>query len=74
MILLLKITEEDAQDKNRTIETEITEEMLIVPALVAHNTTEQAIMPKSMVPDLGWFDHSYLSPTQRWYCKDISIE
>ena len=28
--------------------------MLTVPALVVQN--EQAVMPKNIVPDLGWFD------------------
>jgi len=48
----LRIIEEYALDKNRTIELETLENMLIVsaPAPVA---LEQTVMLKSMVPDPG---------------------
>jgi len=30
--------------------------MSVAPVPVTTNTNEQAIMPKNMVPDPGWFD------------------
>jgi len=50
----LRITKEDAS--NKTTETETTDTMLIVLAQVVQN--KQAVMPKSMVPDPGWFDEN----------------
>ena len=32
------------------------EEMSIAPVLAVHNQTEQIVIPKSIVPDLKWFD------------------
>jgi len=49
---MTRITKEDTS--NRTTETEITDEMLTVLALVVYN--EQVVMSKSMVLDPGWFD------------------
>jgi len=39
---------------NETIETEITNAMSTVPVQAVQN--KQAVIPKSIVPDLGWFD------------------
>ena len=49
---LLRITEEDILKETTDIET--TDKILTAPVLVVYN--EQAVMPKSMVPDLGWFN------------------
>jgi len=32
--------------------------MFVAPVPVTTNTNEQAVMPKNMVPDLGWFDRN----------------
>ena len=50
---LLRITDEYVSDKNITIELTILEDMSIVSVSVV---LEQAVMPKSMVLDLRWFD------------------
>ena len=52
----MKIIEEETLDKIRITETETTEEILTVSVLAVNNATEQAIMLKSIVPDLEWFD------------------
>ena len=52
----MRITKEDILDKNRTTETGTPEEILTALALVVHNITGQAIMSKSIVLDLRWFD------------------
>jgi len=54
-LVLLGITKDYALNRNRATELAL-EEMLIAPTLVVHNETTQAVMPKSMVLDLGWFD------------------
>jgi len=48
----LRITEEDTLE--RTIEIETIDTMSLVP--VVKNTIEQAVMPKSIVLNPGWFD------------------
>ena len=55
ILVLLGITKDYALNRNRATELAL-EEMLIAPTLVVHNETTQAVMPKSMVLDLGWFD------------------
>ena len=57
ILRLLKITKEYTLDKNRTTEPAILEEMSTASA-----TTEivQTVIPKSMVPDLKWFDEDWM--------------
>ena len=50
----MRITDEYVSNKNITIELAIPEDMLIVSVL------EQAVMPKSMVLDLKWFDRDQI--------------
>jgi len=52
----LRITEEYVSDRNRITEPTLSEEMSIAPILAVHDKTAQIVMPKSMVPDPGWFD------------------
>ena len=49
---LLRITKEDILD--RITKTETTDKILAASALVIYN--KQAVMSKSMVLDLGWFN------------------
>ena len=49
----LQITEEASSEYKQT-NTEIS--VAPIPAAVATSKNVQAGMPKSMVPDLGWFD------------------
>lgn len=53
----LRITDEYVSNKNITIELAIPEDMLIVSVSVV---LEQAVMPKSMVLDLKWFDRDQI--------------
>jgi len=52
----LKITEDNMS--NRSTEPAILEieEMLTAPVPAIYNKNIQITIPKSMVPDLGWFD------------------
>ena len=56
ILRLLRITRENMS--NRSIELAISEtkEMLTVPVLAIYNENVQIIIPKSIVPDPGWFD------------------
>jgi len=54
---LLRIIKEYISDRNRTIELASSEEILIAPIPVVYNKTIQAVMQKSMVSDLEWFDN-----------------
>ena len=60
------ITEEYISDKNRITELSSSEEMLIVPILVVYNETTQAIMLKSMVLNLGWFNSDKMKFEDWW--------
>ena len=59
---LLRIIKEYTLEGNRTTKpvTPETKEILIVLVLVVYNRTEQAVMPKSMIPDPGWFDSNQM--------------
>ena len=57
---LLKITEEYALDENRTTEPILLEEILTAPTLVVYDKIAQAVMPKSMVSDLKWFNSDWI--------------
>jgi len=48
----LKITNEVSSRMNRQSD----KEMSVAPALTMTNDNVQAVIPKSMVPDLEWFD------------------
>ena len=52
----LRITEEYTLDGNRTTKLASSEEISIVPTPAVYNETTQAIILKSMVLNLGWFD------------------
>jgi len=60
------ITEEYISDKNRITELSSSEEMLIVPIPVVYNETTQAIMLKSMVLNLGWFNSDKMKFEDWW--------
>jgi len=60
------ITEEYISDRNRITELSSSEEMLIVPILVVYNETTQAIMLKSMVLNLGWFNSDKMKFEDWW--------
>ena len=49
----LRITEEYTSDRNKTIELALSEEILTTYTPVVYNEIVQAVMPKSMVPNLG---------------------
>jgi len=52
----LTINKDNVSNKNIELVTPETEEMSIAPALAVYNENVQTMTPKSMVPDLGWFD------------------
>ena len=54
LLELLRITEEDTLERTTETDTIDTISMALVPAV--KNTIEQAVMPKSIVLGLEWFD------------------
>jgi len=52
----LTINKDNVSNKNIELVTPETEEMSIAPALAVYNENVQTMTPKSMVPDLEWFD------------------
>ena len=52
----LRITEEYILDRNRTTEPTLSKEILTASTLAVYNKTVQVVIPKNMVPDLGWLD------------------
>jgi len=52
----LRITEEYILDRNRTTEPTLSKEILTVSTPTVYNKTVQIVIPKNMVPDLGWLD------------------
>jgi len=53
---LLRITEDNISNRSTKLATSETEEMLTAPVLAVYNENIQTTTPKSMVPDLEWFD------------------
>jgi len=53
---LLRITEEYILDRNKIIALALSKEMSTAPVPAVYNETVQAVMPKSIVLDLEWFD------------------
>jgi len=53
---LLRITEDNISNRSTDLATLETEEMLTAPAPAVYNKNTQTSMPKSMVPDPGWFN------------------
>ena len=58
----MRITKEEISD--RITETEIIDTILTTPAPALHN--EQAVISKSIVPDLGWFDRNRMKFEDWW--------
>jgi len=56
----LRITEEYTLDGNRTTKLVSSEEISIIPIPAVYNETTQAIILKSMVLNLGWFDSNQM--------------
>jgi len=52
----LRITEDNVSNRSTEPATSETEEMLIAAAPAVYNKNILTAMPKSMVPDLGWFN------------------
>ena len=61
----LKIIKKYILKENRTIELAL-EKMLIVPALAIYDETAQAVMLKSIVLDLRWFDGNQTKFENQW--------
>ena len=61
----LKIIKKYILKENRTIEL-ASEKMLIVPALAIYDETAQAVMLKSIVLDLRWFDGNQTKFENQW--------
>jgi len=53
---LLRITEDNISNRSTKLATSETEEMLTAPVLAVYNENIQTTTPKSMAPDLEWFD------------------
>ena len=53
---LLRITEDNVQNRSTEPATSETEEMSTAPAPAGYNENISTAMPKSMVPNPGWFD------------------
>jgi len=52
----LRITEDNILNRSTKLATSETEEMLTAPVPAVYNENIQTTTPKSMVPDLKWFD------------------
>ena len=52
----MKITKDNISNRSTEPATLETEEMSTAPALAVYNENVQTITPKSIVPDLEWFD------------------
>jgi len=52
----LRITKDNILNRSTELVTPETEEMSTAPALAGYNENVSTTTPKSMVPDLGWFD------------------
>ena len=52
----LRITKNNISNRSTELGTLEIEEMSIAPALAVYNENTQTSTPKSMVPDLRWFD------------------
>jgi len=52
----LRITEDNVSNRSTELAISETEEMLIAPVPAVYNKNVQTMTPKSMVPDLEWFD------------------
>ena len=54
----LRITKDNISNRSTELVTPETEEMSTAPAPAGYNENVSTTTPKSMVPDLGWFDGS----------------
>ena len=52
----LRITKDNVSNRSTELAISETEEMLIAPVPAVYNKNVQTMTPKSMVPDLEWFD------------------
>ena len=52
----LRITKDNISNRSTELAIPETEEMLTAPVPAVYNENTQTSMPKSMVPDPGWFD------------------
>ena len=61
---LLRITKEYASDRNKTTKPATSEDISTAPAV--YNKIAQAIMPKSIISDLEWFDGDQTKFKDQW--------